>query len=38
MNRIRIVADSSCDLITLDEVSFVRVPLWLRTDPLPQRF
>ena len=27
MNRIRIVADSSCDLITLDEVSFVSVPL-----------
>lgn len=32
MNRIRIVADSSCDLITLDEVSFVSVPLTIRTE------
>lgn len=32
MNRIRIVADSSYDLITLDEVSFVSVPLTIRTE------
>lgn len=32
MNRTRIVADSSCDLITLDEVSFVSVPLTIRTE------
>ena len=32
MNQIRIVADSSCDLLTLDGVSFVSVPLTIRTD------
>lgn len=31
MDHIRIVADSSCDLLTLDGVSFVSVPLTIRT-------
>lgn len=32
MNRFRIVADSSCDLLTLDGADFVSVPLTIRTD------
>ena len=32
MNQFRIVADSSCDLLTLDEADFVSVPLSIRTD------
>ena len=32
MNRIRIVADSSCDLICLTGVNFVSVPLTIRTE------
>ncbi len=32
MDRIRIVADSSCDLLSLPETEFVGVPLTLRTD------
>ena len=32
MNRIRIVADSSCDLLALPGVDFASVPLTLRTD------
>jgi DegV family protein with EDD domain len=31
MDQIRIVADSSCDLLTLDGVDFVSVPLTVRT-------
>ena len=32
MNRFRIVADSSCDLLTPDGAYFVSVPLTIRTD------
>ena len=32
MNQFRIVADSSCDLLTLDGADFVSVPLSIRTD------
>lgn len=32
MDQIRIVADSSCDLLTLPGVDFVSVPLTIRTD------
>lgn len=32
MNRFRIVADSSCDLLTPDGADFVSVPLTIRTD------
>ena len=32
MSQFRIVADSSCDLLTLDGVDFVSVPLSIRTD------
>ena len=32
MNQFRIVADSSCDLLTLDGADFVSVPLPIRTD------
>lgn len=31
MDQVRIVADSSCDLLTLDGVNFVSVPLTIRT-------
>ena len=32
MNQFRIVADSSCDILTLDGADFVSVPLTIRTD------
>lgn len=32
MNQFRIVADSSCDLLTLDGADFISVPLSIRTD------
>ena len=32
MSQIRLVADSSCDLLSLDGVDFVSVPLTLRTE------
>ena len=32
MNQFRIVADYSCDLLTLDGADFVSVPLSIRTD------
>ena len=32
MNQFRIVADSSCDLLTLDGADFVSVPLSIRTE------
>ena len=32
MSQIRLVADSSCDLLSLDGVDFVNVPLTLRTE------
>ena len=32
MSQIRLVADSSCDLLSLDGVVFVSVPLTLRTE------
>ena len=31
MDQIRIAADSSCDLLTMDGVDFVSVPLTVRT-------
>ena len=32
MNQFRIVADSSCDILSLDGADFVSVPLTIRTD------
>ena len=32
MDQIRIVADSSCNILALDGVEFVSVPLTIRTD------
>lgn len=32
MNQFRIVADSSCDILTLERADFVSVPLTIRTD------
>ena len=32
MNQVRLVADSSCDLLTLSEMDFVSVPLTIRTE------
>ena len=32
MNQVRLAADSSCDLLTLDGADFVSVPLSIRTD------
>ena len=32
MNQVRLVADSSCDLLTLSGMDFVSVPLTIRTE------
>ena len=32
MNQVRLVADSSCDLLTLSGTDFVSVPLTIRTE------